>query len=51
MFSPDCYKNQNISNKAVDTHPSVIRLVPECYKTHEMSDKAVDTCIFFFFCI
>ena len=27
---PDCYKNQEMHNKAVDTHPPTIKFVPEC---------------------
>ena len=40
---PDCYKNQEMSNKAVDNYPHALEFVPECYKTQEMRDKAVDT--------
>ena len=29
----DCYKNQEICNKAVDNYPHVLEFVPECYKT------------------
>ena len=34
---PDCYKNQEMCNKAVDNYH------PECYKTQKMCDQAVNT--------
>ena len=33
-------------DKAVNTYPSIIKVVPEYYKTQEMYDKAVHRCIF-----
>ena len=45
-FNPNCYVTQKMSDKAVNTHHSTIKL--ECYKTHELFDKAVNRC---FFCI
>ena len=41
---PDCYKNQEMCNKAVDNYPHSLEFVPpECYKAPKMCDKAVDT--------
>ena len=40
---PDCYKNQEMCNKAVDNHPHALEFVPQCYKTQRMFDKPVDT--------
>ena len=40
---PDCYKNQEMCNKAVDNSPHELEFVPECYKTQKMCDKGVDT--------
>ena len=28
--APDCYKTQELCNKAVNTSPSAIQFVPEC---------------------
>ena len=39
----DCYKNQEICNKAVYNCPHALEFVPECYKPQKMCDKAVDT--------
>ena len=39
---PDCYKNQEMCNKAVDNYPHALQFVPECYETQKMWDKAVD---------
>ena len=30
---PDCYKNQEMCNKAVDNYPHTLGFVPEGYKT------------------
>ena len=35
-------------DKAVDTYPSIIKLVPECFITQEMCDKAVSSYFFLF---
>ena len=43
-YVPECFKTQDIYDKAVDNYPSAIQCVPECFKTQEMFDKAVDTC-------
>ena len=40
---PDCYKNQEMSNKTLDNYPHALEFIPECYKTQKMRDKAVDT--------
>ena len=29
---PDCYKNQEMSNKAVDNYPHALEFVPECLR-------------------
>ena len=39
----DCYKNQEMCNKAADDYPHVLEFVPERFMTPEMCDKAVDT--------
>ena len=43
-FVPDCYKNQRMCNKAVDTYVHALQFVPNCYKTQKMCNKAIDTC-------
>ena len=35
-------------DKAVDTHPSIIKFVPKCYKPYEMSYKAVHNFFLYF---
>ena len=45
-FILDCYKNQEMCNKAVDNYPHALKFVPECYKTQKKKkkcDKAVST--------
>ena len=37
---PDCYKNQEMCNKAVD---NVLEFVRECFMTLKICDKAVNT--------
>ena len=37
---PDCYKNQEMCNKAVD---NVLEFVCECFMTLKICDKAVNT--------
>ena len=32
-YVPDCYKNQEICNKAVNNLSHALEFVPECYKT------------------
>ena len=27
---PDCYKNQQLSDKSVDNYPHVLKFVPDC---------------------
>ena len=36
----DCYKNQEMCNKVVNTYSFTIQFVPECYKTQKICDKA-----------
>ena len=48
QFVSDCYKNQQMYDKAVDTHPSTIQYVPECSKNEEMCNIAVNRCFFVF---
>ena len=38
---PDCYKNQEVYNKAVDNYSYALEFVPECYETQKMFLKAV----------
>ena len=33
MFVSDCYKNQKLCNKAVETYRHALEFVPDCYKT------------------
>ena len=40
---PDCYKNEDMSNKGMDNYPHALDFVPECYKTQILYDKAVNT--------
>ena len=47
-YVSDQYKTQQMCDKAVNIHPSVIQFVPACFKTQAMCDKAVDTCHFVF---
>ena len=46
---PDCYKNQNICNEAVDSYAHALELVHNCYcyKTQKMCNKTVNTSIHF----
>ena len=39
---PECYKNQQICDKAVGNYPHPFQFISECYKTQEMCDKAVN---------
>ena len=39
---PDCYKNQEMCNKAIDHYPHALVFVPEYYNT-QMCEKAVNT--------
>ena len=32
---PDCYKNPETCNKAVDNYPQSLEFVSECYKTQK----------------
>ena len=41
---PDCYKNHEMCNKAVDNCPHALWFVPKCYITQKMCDKTVYTC-------
>ena len=43
LQKPDCYRNQETCNKAVDKYTHVLESIPECYKTQNMCDKAVNT--------
>ena len=40
---PDCNKNQEMCNKAVDNYPHALEFVTECHKSQKMCDKAVNT--------
>ena len=32
---PDCYKNQEMGNKAVDSYPHTLEFISECSKTQK----------------
>ena len=36
----DCYKNQEMYNKAADNYPHALEFVPECCKIQKMCDDA-----------
>ena len=38
---PDCYKNQEVCNKAAVNYPRALEFVSECYKTQKMCDNIV----------
>ena len=40
---PDCHKNQEMFNKAVDNYPHALEFVLECFMTQEICDKPVNT--------
>ena len=40
---PDCYKNQEMCNKAVDHYPHALEFVLNYYMTQKMSGKVVNT--------
>ena len=42
----NCYKNQEMCNKAVDNYPHALEYVSECCKTQKMCDKAVNTYLY-----
>ena len=44
-FVPDCYKTQELCNKAINTS-SAIQFVLACYKAQEIIDKIVCICSF-----
>ena len=41
---PECYKSQNMCDKAANTYPSTIKFVPECLIIQEMCNKVVNRC-------
>ena len=41
QFVPECYKSQEIYDKAVDTWAFVFDSVPNQYKTPKMCDKVI----------
>ena len=43
MLIPDCYKDQYLSNKAVDNHTDTLGSGSDCYKTQKICDKAART--------
>ena len=45
----DCYKNQQMYDKAFDNYPHALKFVPVCYKAQEMCDKAVNRLFLAFF--
>ena len=40
---PDCYKNQQVCDKAADNYPHALKFIPDCYMNHKMCDKAGNT--------
>ena len=40
---PDCYKDQEMRNDAVDNYPNALEFLSESYKTQKMWDKAIST--------
>ena len=42
-FVPDCSKNQEMCNNAVDNYPHPLKVVSDCYMTQKMCDKTVST--------
>ena len=36
---PDCYKNQEMCNKAVDNYRYALEFVPKCYKIQNICDN------------
>ena len=38
----DCYKSQEICNKAVENYSHALEYVPQCFMTENVCDKAVD---------
>ena len=38
----DCYKNQKMSNQAVDNYAHALEFVSNCCKTHNMCNKAAN---------
>ena len=45
----DCYKNQEICNKAADNYPHALEFVREYYKTQEICDKTFNKSFLAFF--
>ena len=41
MFIPECYKYQNMCNKAVDHYIYSLESAPDCCKTKKICDKPV----------
>ena len=46
---PDCYKNQEMWNKAVDNYPHALEFVLKCYKTQIMCEKGFNKGFFAIF--
>ena len=40
---PNCYKSEEMLNKAADNYPHTLEFIPEWYRTQKMCDKAVST--------
>ena len=47
--APDCYKNQEMWNKAVDNYPHALEFVLKCYKTQKMCEKGFNKGFFAIF--
>ena len=40
---PECYKHQQMCDKAVDNYPHALKFVFYCFMTKKTCDRAVDT--------
>ena len=43
MFFPDCYKNKQLCNKAVDNYSHTLEFVPDCFNIQNMCNKSHNT--------
>ena len=47
-FVPECCKNQNMRDKAVNAYPSTIKNFSGCFMTQEKCEKEVNRCLIVF---
>ena len=47
-FVPECCKNQNMRDKAVNAYPSTIKIFSGCFMTQEKCEKEVNRCLIVF---